>query len=65
MKVPYRFVDLPSQDNQYIVTFGIVKKNTPFILIGNRYALLDEIELSEDDIDRIIDILTEHRKRKS
>ena len=64
MKPPYRFVDIPSEDNQHIVTFGRVKKNAPFILIGNQYSLLDKIELSEDNIDRIIDILTEHRKRK-
>lgn len=62
--LPAKFVDFKSQDGSHAISFGYAKGKPPFIYLATKYCLLDEVTLTEQDIDNIIDILTQHRKEK-
>jgi hypothetical protein len=52
-----RFLDFKTEKNNHTITFGVVEGNFPFLYLGDRYSLIDERQLTEEDIDKIIEFL--------
>lgn len=52
-----KFLDFEAENNNHHVTFGVVRGKLPFIYIGDRYSLIDERKLTEEEVDEIVNFL--------